>query len=312
MPKKLTTETFILNAKAVHGDRYDYSATVYLNRHTHVTIKCPNHGAFNQKPIYHTLRGAGCPECAKMICPRDTFDDFVAKAQRRHGQVYLYDSIHYTNSTTKMTIRCPRHGEFSQLPYMHVYGQGCPECGLKKNADAKRKSTDQFISEAKAIHGDRYDYSLVNYTTVRAQVEIVCPTHGSFTQRASDHVSKKAICPKCSSNKLHSAKSIAWLETLSDTIQHAECGGEYRIPGTRYVVDGFCAITNTVYEFHGDYWHGNPKVHDPAAINEVAKKTFGQLYEETMQREEVIKSLGYNIVTIWESEWELQKLTKVN
>lgn len=89
-------------------------------------------------------------------------------------------------------------------------------------------------------------------------------------------------------------------------IQHAENGGEFKIPTKRYSADGYCQATNTVYEFHGDFWHGNPdtKGKDPAAVNIKSKKTFGDLYAATLAREAEIKQLGYGLVVMWESQWE--------
>ena len=86
-------------------------------------------------------------------------------------------------------------------------------------------------------------------------------------------------------------------------IQHAENEGEYSIPETKYKADGFCKETNTIYEFHGDFWHGNPKKYPSEKLNCISKKTFGELYENTKQREEEIIQRGYTLVTIWEYDW---------
>jgi hypothetical protein len=90
-------------------------------------------------------------------------------------------------------------------------------------------------------------------------------------------------------------------------IQHALNGGEYQIPGTRYKADGYCQETNTIYEFHGDYWHGNPEIYPPTVSNVIVGKTMGELYEYTIKREEEIKSLCYNLVVMWENKWNLQQ-----
>ena len=60
---KLTTEEFINRAKLVHGDKYDYSESVYVNARTNIKIKCKDHGEFQQKPYNH-LGGNGCKWCA--------------------------------------------------------------------------------------------------------------------------------------------------------------------------------------------------------------------------------------------------------
>ena len=122
-------------------------------------------------------------------------------------------------------------------------------------------------------------------------------------------------CPKCSNNGF-SKPSILWLDFLSKLyniyIQHAHNDGEYVITTTKYRSDGYCKENNTIYEFHGDYWHGNPKKFNPDDINEITKKTFKDLYDETLIRENKIKELGYNLVVIWENDWKkINKCIKI-
>ncbi|MGZ5191080.1 MAG: DUF7487 domain-containing protein, partial [Flavisolibacter sp.] len=104
----------------------------------------------------------------------------------------------------------------------------------------------------------------------------------------------------------YSSKQIQWLESIIQQegiyIQHAGNEGEYLIPGTRFKADGYCSETNTIYEFHGDYWHGNPDVYSSDEINKVNGKTMGELYQKTLEKEETIKGLGYNLVVAWENE----------
>lgn len=119
----------------------------------------------------------------------------------------------------------------------------------------------------------------------------------------------------------HSKKAILWCEEVAKRegvhIQHAENGGEHSIVwqkkdsrAVRIYFDGFCAKTNTVYEFHGDYWHGNPKLHPADEMNDVAHKTFGELYTKTKQRERYIRSQGYTLVVMWESDYDRSKKPK--
>lgn len=56
--------------------------------------------------------------------------------------------------------------------------------------------------------------------------------------------------------------------------------------------------------FGGDYWHGNPKKYDPNDINKSNKKTFGQLYKETLEKIDLISSSGYNLIHIWKYDWK--------
>ena len=107
--------------------------------------------------------------------------------------------------------------------------------------------------------------------------------------------------------KQYSKQQIEWLNFLQKyygiSVQHACNDGEYRIPETRYYADGFCRDTNTIYEYHGDYWHGNPRIFPSDDFNKSAKCTYGELYDNTCERESEIRGLGYNLVVIWESDW---------
>ena len=108
----------------------------------------------------------------------------------------------------------------------------------------------------------------------------------------------------------YSQKAMDWLRHIENsqniTIQNAERGGELRIPiGESYILaDGWCEATNTIFEFHGSYWHGNPEIYAPEEMNTKVKKTFGELYQRTIDREELIRNLGFNLVVIWESDWD--------
>ena len=116
--------------------------------------------------------------------------------------------------------------------------------------------------------------------------------------------------------KPYSKKSIDWLNYRSQYdgvfIQHAENLGEYRIPGTRYKADGYSAKSNTVFEFMGTWYHADPRVYKRTDYNPQVKKTMGELYDKTMKREKEIKKLGYNMVTMWEYDWDKMCKNKQN
>ena len=122
--------------------------------------------------------------------------------------------------------------------------------------------TEEFIQKAKEIHEDKYDYSKSIYTKMNDKVIINCQMHGEFEQTPCNHITREQGCSKCTNNR-YSKCQIKWLDFISTynqiKIQHAENGGEYKIPNSRLKTDGYCQETNTIYEFHGDFWHGNPK-----------------------------------------------------
>ena len=199
--KRLTTEDFIKKARIIHGNIYDYSNVEYINKRTKVCIICPEHGEFWQRPGDH-LSGNGCYYCGRKKCTgkKVTTESFIKDAILIHGDKYDYSKVEYVDSKTKVCIICPEHGEFWQLPSAHTSGQGCPKC--KKYKVGKNKyNTETFIKRAKEIHGDKYDYSKVEYVDSKTKVCIICPEHGEFWQEASRHLMGDN-CPKCKNSSL--------------------------------------------------------------------------------------------------------------
>jgi hypothetical protein len=117
-------------------------------------------------------------------------------------------------------------------------------------------------------------------------------------------------CNKCK-NHGYSKMQIEWLNHVSEqehiNIIHAENGGEYYIQDVGKV-DGYCKETNTVYEFHGDFFHGNPIKYNSSDINPKTYKSYGELYDKTLKRDELIILKWYKLITMW--EYEFLKLRK--
>ena len=127
---------------------------------------------------------------------RLTTEQFIAKASEIHGDRYDYSQVEYVNAHTKITIDCHIHGRFQQSPTSHLSGSGCPDCGTLATSQAQRKTAEEFIKEAREIHGDRYDYSRVEYVSANTKVTIVCPDHGPFQQVPASHLYQATDCPE--------------------------------------------------------------------------------------------------------------------
>ena len=190
---KFSKEQFIEKAREVHGDKYNYSKVNYINANTKVIIICPEHGEFEQTPGSH-LYGQGCPKCANNI--KLTTEQFIEKAKEVHGDKYDYSKVNYLNSYTKVTIICPEHGEFEQTPANHLVGKGCPKCKIEKLKNNHKYNLIDFIEKARKVHGDKYDYSKVNYVNNQTKVTIICPIHGEFEQTPINHL-LGCNCPMC-------------------------------------------------------------------------------------------------------------------
>ena len=299
-----TQDTVIQKFRAIHGARYDYSLVQYEKSCIPVKIICRIHGIFLQKPNNHISEQSGCPKCAGTY-KRNTLD-FKEDAIKVHDTKYDYSKSVFNGRHSKLIITCNIHGDFEQEAGVHLSGGGCNKCGIISAINKTSKSQDQFIKDASSIHGNKYDYSKVYYVNCKTKVIIICKNHGEFKVTPSNHL-KSRECPKCYPQ--HSKIQIHWLHyiqmTNSYTIHHAESdNGEYKIPETNYKVDGYCKETNTVYEFHGDFWHGNPKRFNPNDTNRITKTTFGELYQRTQKKKYKIQELGYNYVEMWEHDWK--------
>lgn len=130
--------------------------------------------------------------------------EFIDIASDLHKNKYDYSEVDYINSQTKVKIKCPIHGYFFQIPASHILnrtGRGCNQCAKKERGLKYRLTTEQFIEKAKQVHGDRYDYSKVNYIGTGNYVTIICHDHGEFFQTPHSHIGQKSGCPKCKSEK---------------------------------------------------------------------------------------------------------------
>jgi len=122
---------------------------------------------------------------------------FINKSNKIHNNKYDYSLVDYINSQTKVKIICPEHGVFEQLPNNHTSKKyGCPICSKRQ-----KKNNLIFICDAKIIHNNKYDYSLVDYKDSNTKVKIICPEHGVFIQTPNTHLNRKYGCPVCSKNK---------------------------------------------------------------------------------------------------------------
>lgn len=133
---------------------------------------------------------------------RKTREEFINDAIEVHGNKYDYSKVDYINNKIEVCIICPEHGVFFQRPDRHLCGQGCPICRYIKSAKSNSKGIKQFVEEAKKIHGDKYDYSCVNYINNKTEVDIICPIHGKFSQKPTHHLIRGQGCPICDESHL--------------------------------------------------------------------------------------------------------------
>ena len=188
-----TQEEFIQRCLNVWGDYYTYDRTIYNGITNKVTITCKKHGDFNII-ANDFINGHGCSICSGT--KRLTTEEFITRAKEIHGDKYDYSKVNYVNSSTKVCIICPEHGEFWQTPVLHLRGYRCHFC-----YGSVKKTKEQFINEAKKVHGDKYDYSKVNYKGNKHKICIICNKHGEFSQTPLYHLQGHG-CKLCNESLL--------------------------------------------------------------------------------------------------------------
>jgi hypothetical protein len=195
MTKKKTTKEFIRDAIAKHGDKYDYSKSIYNGSIKKVIIICrkDGHGEFEQVASSH-LRGYGCPKCGIIkttYINKKTTEEFINDAIAKHGSCYDYSKVKYNGNKKKVAIICKIHGEFKQEAGSHLRGAGCSKC-----SGYYTPTIIEFIEKSTKVHGIKYNYSNVEYKNAHTPVIIICSTHGEFNQKPNCHLSGQG-CYKC-------------------------------------------------------------------------------------------------------------------
>lgn len=250
---RFTTEFFIRKSKEIFGeDTYSYEKTVCNGACDDVTITCKKHGDFVKKATAHIHQKQGCPMCSRGI---NNNSEYILKAREVHGWKYDYSKTNFVDMDTKITVICPKHGEFEVIAGEHLKGVNCQKCAREKRRkplekfirDAKLaernifligdyksmmektwfrcsvcgkeweavpmkiqggqgcsycnlgvKTTEDFVKRAKEVHGDRYDYSKAIYRGNTIPLTIICPEHGEFDISPTTFFNRTNPCKKCS------------------------------------------------------------------------------------------------------------------
>lgn len=242
---------FIKKAIEKFGDKYNYSKVDYVNAFVNITVICDIHGEFITQPA-NFLFGRGCTLCNKEN--KTSFElrqkqiSFIEKAKAIHGDRYNYDKSIFVRSDKPLIITCYKHGDFKMSPQRHIMnGCNCIQCNIENS----RFTRDEFIDRGRAVHGDKYDYSKVDYYNSETKVIIICPTHGEFSQTPSLHLSKRG-CPRCKDSR--GEKLITkYLKNNNIEYIHQASFDNCRSPNSNHKLkfDFYLKALNVLIEFDG-------------------------------------------------------------
>lgn len=250
--RRLDTEMIVERFIQTHGNRYDYSRVVFKDGKKNVTIGCQKHGLFEQAPNNHS-KGAGCPKC-KGEANRDRcrYDQskIIKSFKQAHGDLYDYSRVQYSGNTTKVTIGCPIHGWFEQIPKDHKRGIGCAQCGPSRCGKSRKVTLDNFIERSRKHHGDKFDYSLVDLEKngMFDKIKIICPYHGVTLQLAHNHALGFG-CKKCDAQRVGDMSKITHEQFIENSLKVH--GNVYDYSKTKYTFSHEIVVITC--KKHGDF-----------------------------------------------------------
>jgi hypothetical protein len=291
------TKNDIIDTKLKERKCLFYRIGNYINNKTKIEWccnVCNNNWMATPDKVINSL--TGCPICAKNAPITLKTVDLLLTT------LYITRMSDVKNISDKFKLICNtcKYEWSSNYRSLSKTNIGCPSCS--KHEPTTNKKVDDFIRGKDFIR-------LENVKTSIYPILWKCNKCNNNWKAAPNRImSHQTECPNCC-NSRYSRVAINWLEHLMNQynihIQHAKNGGEFAIPTTKFRADGYCKETNTIYEFYGDKFHGNPQIYGP---NEYCHPflldiTANELYTKTMERENTIINLGYNIIRIWEQEW---------
>lgn len=271
--KQLPYEDFLRRATETHQERYEYDESSYTKSSDRLRVKCEEHGWFEQIATSH-LAGQGCPRCARNV-PLAT-EEFIEQARKVHGDKYDYSITKYDRSHTEIKYKCATHGVVSQTVSNHLQGWGCAKC-----SPSYKKTTETFIGRAREVHGDKYDYSLVDYKTSTDKVKIICKEHGEFEQVSNYHLGG-SNCPKCALKESMQEKELAkFLKQFTKVKRNDRTILEGK------EIDILLPAYKIAIEYNGLHWHSSQYLAE----------------DYHLEKTELCEAKGYRLIHIFEDEW---------
>lgn len=289
---KLSLEKVVEKMFSLHSNLIVQNTENYENVRSIFELSCKICKHNFTKIVHKLLRGEGCPSCNKRV--RYNTKTWIQEAIKRRGNEFDYSNVQYINAVTHVKLIHNKCGNtILQQPFSHLRKAGCQYCG--GNA---RRGHIGFTEDVDTVHGKNEYEILSQYKNEHTHIQIKCLTCSlEFRVTPSNFIHRKSGCPRCCNGSVSKIEQI-WLDSLSIP---TDCR-QILIPKTRYRVDAL--VDNTIYEFYGSFWHGDPRKFKHDKINPKTNTTFAELYKNTKNRESELQKLGYKIVSVWEIDFQ--------
>ena len=325
---KRTQEEFDEDLRNTFGEKLT-RISPYKNQNTPMRMMCNNkHGEFIKTGSYLLNGNQGCP-----ICQREESSEkrrwkpaeWIEKAEKVHPDKkddYLNIRLETVDDILwAIDILCIFHQTlYKQRANDHHKGHRCNKCKDNTLSNIFKMPYPLFLQRCRELHHENYEWpekEPEDYKNGNSKISVICHNtykngeeHGIWYPSVHNHL-QGSKCPKC--NDRSSAIAREWLsmkqagmKTHLQTLDSVE--GEFSpIKDRKYKVDGYNKETNTIYEFHGTYYHGDPTRYKSDEINCKSGKTMGELYQNTVDKRINCLAAGYKYVEIWEKQWNIFK-----
>ena len=279
--------------RGIHGDLI-VPVDEYIDVSTpieHECSRCGSRWSASPSNILHGTRPSGCPECSHGS--RRITDAAIRKELRDLGIELIGE---YSGRAIKTDLRCMNCSwEWSAVP--RPGNTGCPKCAGRRRGRALKRGMRSFRDE----YGTHWPDVKVSgiYRSQETRLFFRCPKGHQWMRRAIHALvlSRNGTggCPQCHAIEYGNCSKVS-LDCISAISRKtrlrfmtAPSGGEYRVPGTPYRLDGYNKRHNIGIEFHGDYFHGYRD-----------KRT--KPYRDTIKRDAELAGI-VNLFVVWEHEW---------
>ena len=270
---------------------FDFGDLAIPSSKTMFTLYCPEHGEFlTSYNRLTTKSGRGvtspCPKCNKTsggLSRRKRVGVWSEQVSSLFGGKVTVLEGSITVASDKADFECSLHGQFRSTLQDVVTGHGCPECGQLKRNSSNSLDATEFLKIARAVHGDRYEYDLTDFTNTKTAIPITCAKHGVFHQRPNNHISNGAGCPACATSVSLGEQALRdWLASAGVDV----------VPRNRDALGGkeidiYLPAYRLGVEYCGLYWHGEDRKDS-------------QYHKEKL---ELAEAAGIRLVTVFEDEW---------
>jgi hypothetical protein len=249
---------------------------------------------------------------------RWTTESFLAKIYNKFPQIKIEQNFIFQSVDNKVSYECP-HGMNKMLGWSLLKAKYCCRTAyteiLRSRMKGNRIPIETRREMVSKIFGDSLDVKsmIVDPNGDDYFLNLRCVKHNLVFGQWIHSLKNRIGCPECGNIRRNAAAVIniakARKEGKSSFVSKEETKwlNSLNVPqrqiwltDVKYCVDGFDPATNTVYLYHGKFWHGDPEKFAKDMIHPIRKNiTMGELFENTKKWEKLIQDSGYTLVTKW-------------